>query len=538
MDNEARWLRRIERERKARQEAERLLEEKSLELFQKNKDLEHTLENLEALVEERTGEVKLLSLVASKATCGVVITDPQGKTEWVNDGFVRITGYSMEEMAGKVPGHVLQGPDSNQKTIEMMSAKIKAREAFSAEILNYTKDGVPYWVQLDANPIFHENGDLQSFVSIQTDITERKRAEEAMRLLTAALEQSSEGFALTDANGVFTYLNKAHATIFGYEDASELIGKSWDVLYSSEEVERLKSEVFPILMRRGLWKGIAKATRKEGSTFPEDLTLTLLKNGQIICGCRDDTERVAAEEALRRAIDEAKTLNLELRTTVEELDAYAHTVAHDLRNPVLGITAVSETLRDNWEEMPMEQQREFLDMLYSSATSLEDIIRELLILSSVRKESIKLSSVNPASSLEEVRTRFQYMIKEKSVRIEIDEPLLSILAYAPWIDEVMANTISNAIKYGGEPPLVRVGTERLPDGRVRTYIDDNGSGIPEEKRISLFNEFTRVHSDEIQGHGLGLSIVLRIIHKLGGEVGISDSPIGGARVYFVLPAAT
>ena len=532
-EEEAKWMRRLERERAARREAERLLEIKSQELFEKNRILSATLASVEEQVAERSKEIQKLSLVASRATCGVVITDAKGKVEWVNEGFSRITGYSFEEVRGKVPGHVLQGPESDPATVKRMHASIRARESFTAEILNYTKKHQPYWIRLDAYPL-EKDGVVDSFVAIQTDITAQKQAEERMAVLTRALEQSSDGFALTDPNGLFTYLNESHVRIFGYRRAGELIHKSWETLYPREEVDRIKREVFPILVHERIWKGQAQALRKDGTTFPEDLSLTLLEDGRIICACRDDTERFRREDQVRRARDKAETLNLELQETIKELDAFAHTVAHDLKNPLQGIIGLSETLLEYGDQIDEERKQEFLKLILESGRSQGTIIRELLMMASIRKDEIVKHPVDLSNCVERVKVRLSFMLEQRGAELETG-PLHAVMAYAPWIDELMANYVSNAIKYGGQPPWIRIHSEILDDGRVCFMVEDNGNGIREDSIGSLFTEWRRGDRQDEEGHGLGLSIVKRIARRLGGDVGARNLTGGGACFFCTLP---
>jgi len=537
MTIEEKWQRRLAREQAARQQAEKLLEEKSLQLYEKNEALKQARDKLEELVEIRTAEVRRLSMVASKSTCGVVITDSRGCTEWVNEGFTNITGYSPEEVIGKVPGHLLQGPGSNPETIQRMSRRIAACEPFTEEILNFRKDGTPYWIRLDVTPLFNGGGDPEGFISIQTDLTARKHAEERMGLLTQALEQSSEGFALTEANGLFTYLNEAHVKIFGYQRAGEMIGKSWEILYTREEVERVKREVFPVLVKCGTWRGIATGRRKDGSEFPEDLSLKLLEDGRIICACRDDTERVRAEKRLKDAIDEANTLNKELGRAVDDLDAYAHSVAHDLKNPLFGIIGIAEILHSDWDSLPDRTKLDFINDLLESGQGMNSIIQELLLLASVRQGAVRVERVDPQQCLESVRRRLKFLIQRTGTELATEHPFYPFLGHTPWIEGVLSNYLSNAIKYGGKPPRIRIGMSRLDGGLVQLWVDDNGAGVPEQSRSLIFEKHTRGEVGEKEGHGIGLAIVKRIIENLNGETGVCDAPSGGARFFFNLPCA-
>ena len=112
-----------------------------------------------------------------------------------------------------------------------------------------------------------------------------------------------------------------------------------------------------------------------------------------------------------------------------------------------------------------------------------------------------------------------------------------MLGYAPWVEEIWVNYLSNGLKYGGSPPYLELGAALQPDGFVKFWVTDNGNGIPLEDQARLFAEFVRLEVARVEGHGLGLSIVRRITDKLGGTVGM-DSQLGeGSTFYFTLPAS-
>ncbi len=126
-------------------------------------------------------QLKLLSLVASKTDNAVVITDHLGRVEWVNRGFSKITGYDLEEIKGKKPGKVLQGPQTSAEVKSLIGKKLREKKTFSQEILNYTKDGKPYWVILHLTPILDDEGNIVKYIAVQSDITGQKEYEAALK---------------------------------------------------------------------------------------------------------------------------------------------------------------------------------------------------------------------------------------------------------------------------------------------------------------------------------------------------------------------
>ena len=125
---------------------------------------------------EHKKDLEKLSLVASHTNNGVIITDKQGQIEWVNQAFTTITGYTLEESLGKIPGHFLQVEDTNEETVSRIREKLKEEVSFSEEILNYHKTGHPYWIKIDISPVKDEDGNLNKFIAIQEDVTDRKNA--------------------------------------------------------------------------------------------------------------------------------------------------------------------------------------------------------------------------------------------------------------------------------------------------------------------------------------------------------------------------
>ena len=119
------------------------------------------------------------------------------------------------------------------------------------------------------------------------------------------------------------------------------------------------------------------------------------------------------------------------------------------------------------------------------------------------------------------------LVEEHEPEIILPDSWPVALGYGPWVEEVWTNYLSNAIKYGGHPPYVTMGATAQADGIIRFWIQDNGSGLTPEQQERLFTPFMRLDQSRAQGHGLGLSIVRRIVEKLGGEVGVKSDGVPG-----------
>ncbi len=227
-----------------------------------------------------------------------------------------------------------------------------------------------------------------------------------------------------------------------------------------------------------------------------------------------------------------------------ELDAFAHTVAHDLKNPLtilIGTGSALDELLDTWA---MPQARECVRLMLQSARKMNSIIEELLLLSSVRSmERIEVEPLDTFRCIQEAQKHLLHLTAAYQPEIIHPETWPEAVGYAPWIEEVWVNYISNAIKYGGQPPRIKLGSEAcLPQTQarpmVRFWVRDNGAGLSAEQQAALFTPFEQLHQVRAQGHGLGLSIVKRIVERLGGQVGVESEPGQGSCFYFTLPVKT
>lgn len=228
---------------------------------------------------------------------------------------------------------------------------------------------------------------------------------------------------------------------------------------------------------------------------------------------------------------------------IEDSKSFAKTVAHDLKTPLTTILGFAAMLSDSQARISPEKQHEALQTIVRTSLKMNNIIQELLLLAAVRQSEIKTGPIQMAGVVSAAKQRLWGVIEDSEAELIIPDTTTwpTVVGYAPWVEEVWINYISNAIKYGGEPLRVELGVdsayETFPSGHkmARFWVRDNGPGIPLEDQEQLFNQFVRLDQVRAEGHGLGLSIVSRVVEKLGGEVGVESFPGQGSTFFFTLP---
>jgi signal transduction histidine kinase len=258
-----------------------------------------------------------------------------------------------------------------------------------------------------------------------------------------------------------------------------------------------------------------------------------LDNARLYTAAQHElAERRRAEAALRQYADELEARN-------QELDAFAHTVAHDLKNPAALISGYAQLLEVELRGGAPEAANNCVDSILRSALKMHTIIDDLLLLAEVRKVDVARRPLDMASILAEAQRRVADTVAVSQAEIHMPERWPAALGYAPWVEEVWVNYLSNALKYGGRPPRVELGAAHDADGMVRFWVRDNGRGLTAEDQEHLFTPFTRLAQGGERGYGLGLSIVRRIVEKLGGQVRVTSTGVAGegSEFSFTLPAA-
>jgi len=228
-------------------------------------------------------------------------------------------------------------------------------------------------------------------------------------------------------------------------------------------------------------------------------------------------------------------LQKELQHQNAELDAFGHTVAHDLKSPLGSVLALTDLIIQT-DTAISPKSLQHLTYLRQAAYKMADIINALLLLAGISKQSVEMSTLNMQNVLEQVQQRLTYTIEEYRAEIIIPNEWPPARGYAPWVEEIWVNYLTNGLKYGGVPPRLELGATVL-EQEVKFWVRDNGEGLPPEARANLFTPFNRLNQERARGYGLGLSIVQRVAEKLGGHVGVHSHTGEGCTFYFTLPVA-
>jgi PAS domain S-box-containing protein len=255
----------------------------------------------DTLARKKSADFERLSLIARHTENMVIFTGTDRKITWVNDGFVELTGYTLDEVRGKSPAF-LQGIGTDQATVGRMRAALNDGEPVREEILNFTKSGRPYWAAIEIIPRRDSQGTLIGFMSIQRDVTHRRNREDQLVKLRTAVEQSANTIVITDTLGHIEYVNPAFERTTGYA-ASEVLGKNPRILASGEQSADFYRDLWGKITGGQTWKGTFHNRRKDGSLFWESATISpVLDSSGRTCNYiavkENISARISAEQAL------------------------------------------------------------------------------------------------------------------------------------------------------------------------------------------------------------------------------------------------
>ncbi len=467
-----------------------------------------------------------------------------GRILEVNASFLHLSGYTREEVIGRPTRelHIWRNLDDRAALLAALQSSDGMVRGMEFEF--QTKSGRQGIAFVSAHLI--EISGEQCLITISRDITAQKQAEaererlqqeleQQVRWLDAILSTTPDHFHVHDREGRYLYASPIALQAVGLT-ADQVVGKNWrDLGFPAEEGRRFEERL--------------KIVFETGQTIRAELKFPLADKlhhyEQILSPLRDPAGRVVMAVSTVHDITERKQTEQlieqyanEVLARNKDLEAFSHTVAHDLKGPLSNIIGFIEWLQGH-PDLPPAERQEYLDTIARNAVKMDAIIDELLLLAQVRKEQVELAPIDMMHLIAEAQARLAFMIAGSGAVISVPGDWPAALGYGPWVEEVWVNYLSNAIKYGRLPsaaPRIELGFDERPDRFIRFWVRDWGPGIPQEDQADLFKAFGDRSKIRATGHGLGLSIVSMIVEKMGGQAGVESTPGQGSTFYFTLPA--
>ncbi|HNT76162.1 MAG TPA: PAS domain-containing sensor histidine kinase [Anaerolineae bacterium] len=398
--------------------------------------------------------------------------------------------------------------------------------------------------------------------SLIVDLLEKELKRTEAKFSIVFQESLDVSLVVDEANGQILDANRATRVTLGYENVV-LISQPGDRLFPPEAPLSAEDLLHALQTQEAVF-GSQMFQRADGTLCPMDLTATRIpweEGHAVLLTLRDVTARKQAEEEIRRYQEHLEELvverTAELMQANTDLEAYGHTVAHDLKNPLSTLIGFSDLLSGRYDSIETDQRLVALNAIAQSGRKMINIIDELLLLANVRQAAaVGIAPIEMEGVVKEALQRLNNLTQDYKPDIILPPQWPTAWGHPAWVEEVWTNYISNAIKYGGRPaehipPRVELGYDILDSylpsdltaaspnlsPPIRFWVRDNGKGLTFEEQARLFTPFTRLSEVRAKGHGLGLSIVKRIVEKCGGEVGVESIVGQGSTFYFTLPTA-
>ncbi|WPF90293.1 PAS domain S-box protein [Cyanobacterium aponinum AL20118] len=447
----------------------------------------------------------------------VTISDPYGNITYVNDQFCQISGYSQEELLGQnhriVNSHY--HPDEFWQEFWMT---ISQGNIWRGEVKNIKKNGGYFWVDMVVVPFFDHYQAISQYIAIRYDITERKEAQEIIERNLATFDVAADGLAILEGDR-YIYMNRVHLEMFGYSSIEDLPENNWRCLYETDQINLIETEIFPLLMVNKKWTGEAIAKRKDGTTFPEELSLTLTDKGYLICVCRDITQRKKSERQLREALAKAEEVN-ELKSRLITL------TSHEFRTPLTVIASSVGILKSFGDRLSPEQQAEHFNTIETYIQHTTQLLDDILLInrSEARQLHYQPQQINIKDFCLHLVNHLQNTYGEYQIIFEINnesslqEEHYNRLLDPKLLNQILTNLVSNSVKYSGVNSRIDV-LLIVEAKNIILQVKDRGIGIPVNDQKYLFDTFYRGDNvGNIQGTGLGLTIVKECVNLCKGTI--------------------
>ncbi|OYY94036.1 MAG: hypothetical protein B7Y41_08875 [Hydrogenophilales bacterium 28-61-23] len=494
---------------------------------------------------ERNHIATLLNNILDAASeVSIIATDPQGLITTFNRGAERLLGYTAEEMVGQqtpaiihLPAEVVARGNALSaqfgRPIEGFRVFVEMPERHGSEKREWTyvhKDGQPIPVSLVVTTMRADTGEIIGYLGIAEDITERKRAEIALRdqaeRTQAILDNMIDGIITIDQAGIVHSFTPAAERIFGYT-SDEVLGRNVKMLMPNPH-----RDAHDGYLRNYQATGVARiigigreveGQRKDGSLFPMDLAISEITHQgkpMYVGMVRDITERKRVERMKSE---------------------FVSTVSHELRTPLTAISGALGLLAgDALGELPTQAQQ-MIAIAHKNSLRLTHLINDLLDMEKIAAGKLHFDLQPQALRplLEQALEANRSYGAERRVTLALTGAAsdVQVRVDSQRLMQVLSNLLSNAIKYSPEDGTVEVAMEQR-EKSLRVTVTDHGPGIPQAFSARIFEKFAQADSSDTRqkgGTGLGLAITRELVERMGGRIGFESVEGQGARFHFDLP---
>ena len=490
---------------------------------------------------------------------GMILVDANASDQpiiFANPAFHRITGYTEAEILGR-NCRFMQGAGTDRAVVAQIHDAVQAMRPFRGELLNYRKDGTPFWNELFINPVFDAAGRLAHFVGVTNDVTLRHATEAAFAATQERLRLIVEGalehaIVSTDLDGRITSWNPGAEAITGYK-AEEALGQSLDLIFTAADLAAcVPSRDMVHALAAGYHRGETWHRRKDDSLFWGNCALLPMREGPggeavgFIKIFSDETERVQTRDALAHSREElvaalatAERARAEAESANAAKDRFLAVLSHELRTPLTPVLLATHALNRRRDLPPAVS--EALEMIGRNVALEVSFIDEMLDLTRLSRGKLELARA-PLDLHEAVRRAVEVSqpdieAKNQRLTVALDAPASRLDGDFARLQQVFWNLLKNASKFtpeGGEIAL-RTHASGTP-GWIAAEVTDTGIGMEASELPKVFGAFEQANTDiarDFGGLGLGLSIVKLTVEAHGGTIR-ADSPGPGRGSVFTV----
>jgi len=516
--------------------------ERQGEMIEKQtRQLTKQAETLKTQQAEQERLARQMAALLDSTEAGFYGMDTAGNCTFINRAGARMLGYKRKELIGRQMHQVVHyqyrdGTPYPQEKCPIMLASRSGTTAASEDEVFWRRDGTPVSVEYSTSPIIQDGKHLGAVVAF-ADITQRLAAQRAIKeseeRKAAVLRSTLDSIITMNSDGFVIEFNPAAERTFGYT-RDEAIGK------------RLADLIIPHRFREAHMSGLARYTatgeahvlgqrlelpalRKDGTEFQSELTITRSDIGgeQTFTGVLRDISQRKTQEVEREQLIKA------LARSNQELDQFAYVASHDLKAPLRGIANLSQWIEEDLGETLKGDNKDQMELLRGRVHRMEALIDGILQYSRAGRLKGKPEVIDTGAL---VREAIELMAPPKSIRIDIANDMPQVKAEKVPLQQVFMNLLGNALKHAGvEEPRVEIGWEDA--GPFYEFsVKDNGPGIAPQYHDRIFGIFQTLEArDKVEGTGIGLSVVQKIVEAKGGRVWVESELGKGAKFRFLWP---